>query len=127
MSLLEAEPLPGPDTAVSARSFGLNLDLDIPAFSATESHVPAIDAAYRFNPQVTEAILIGFQRNRRVLVQGLHGTGKSTHIEQVAARLNWPCIRVNLDGQVSRFDFIGKDVVTLREGVQVTEFAEGIL
>ncbi|MBU6279621.1 MAG: AAA family ATPase [Actinomycetales bacterium] len=127
MTYLDAEPLPGPDTTVSSRSFGLDIDLAIPAFSATDAHVPPIDTAYRFNPEVTEAILVGFQRNRRVLVQGLHGTGKSTHIEQVAARLNWPCIRVNLDGQVSRFDFIGKDVVTIRDGLQVTEFSEGIL
>ncbi|MFM9135243.1 MAG: AAA family ATPase [bacterium] len=116
-----------PDTVVSARDFGLDSDLLVPAFSARDEHVPEIDDSYRFNPDVTLAILVGFQRNRRVLVQGLHGTGKSTHLEQVAARLNWPCVRVNLDGQISRFDFIGKDVVVVRDGQQVTEFAEGIL
>ena len=116
-----------PDTVVSARDFGLDSDLLVPAFSVRDEHVPEIDESYRFNPDVTLAILVGFQRNRRVLVQGLHGTGKSTHLEQVAARLNWPCVRVNLDGQISRFDFIGKDVVVVRDGQQVTEFAEGIL
>ena len=116
-----------PDTVVSARDFGLDSDLLIPAFSVRDEHVPEIDEGYRFNPDVTLAILVGFQRNRRVLVQGLHGTGKSTHLEQVAARLNWPCVRVNLDGQISRLDFIGKDVVVVRDGQQVTEFAEGIL
>lgn len=116
-----------PDTTVSGEVFGLDPTLRIPAFGESDPHVPEIDESYRFNPDVTAAICVGFQRNRRVLVQGLHGTGKSTHIEQVAARLNWPCVRVNLDGQVSRFDFIGKDTVTLREGKQVTEFSEGIL
>lgn len=127
MTLAEPDGMPGPDTTVSARIFGLDSNLEIPAFSSPDEHVPQIDEAYRFNPDVTMAILIGFQRNRRVLIQGLHGTGKSTHIEQVAARLNWPCVRVNLDGQVSRFDFIGKDVVVVRDGLQVTEFSEGIL
>lgn len=127
MTLLESDVVTGPDTTVSARVFGLESDLQVPAFSTRDPHVPEIDEAYHFNPDVTMAILVGFQRNRRVLVQGLHGTGKSTHIEQVAARLNWPCVRVNLDGQVSRFDFIGKDVVTVRDGTQVTEFSEGIL
>lgn len=127
MTLLDSDVLAGPDTTVSAQIFGLDPGLRVPAFSTRDPHVPEIDDAYHFNPDVTMAIIVGFQRNRRVLVQGLHGTGKSTHIEQVAARLNWPCVRVNLDGQVSRFDFIGKDIVTLRDGVQVTEFAEGIL
>ena len=127
MTLLDAPELAGPDTTVSARVFGLDSDLEVPAFSYRDEHVPEIDEAYRFNPDVTTAILAGFQRNRRVLVQGLHGTGKSTHLEQVAARLNWPCVRVNLDGQISRFDFIGKDAVVIRDGQQVTEFAEGIL
>lgn len=116
-----------PDTTVSARTFGLDSDLQVPAYGTREAHVPEIDETYRFNADVTMAILVGFQRNRRVLVQGLHGTGKSTHIEQIAARLNWPCVRVNLDAQISRFDFIGKDTVTVRDGHQVTEFAEGIL
>ena len=127
MSVADVEITTEPDTSVSVREFGIDSDMGVPAFSQRDPHVPEIDPSYRFNPDVTMAILIGFQRNRRVLVQGLHGTGKSTHIEQVAARLNWPCVRVNLDGQVSRFDFIGKDVITVRDGVQVTEFAEGIL
>jgi cobaltochelatase CobS len=92
-----------------------------------DEHVPEIDAVYRFNPAVTLAILAGFSRNRRVMVQGLHGTGKSTHIEQVAARLNWPCVRVNLDGHISRLDLVGKDAMVLRDGQQVTEFQEGIV
>lgn len=127
MTALESGLLAGPDTTVSGEVFRLDPELRIPAFSQTDSHVPEVDPAYRFNPDVTMAILVGFQQNRRVLVQGLHGTGKSTHIEQVAARLNWPCVRVNLDGQISRFDFIGKDMVVVRDGQQVTEFAEGIL
>lgn len=113
---------------VSARDvFGIDSDLQVPALSEPDEHVPDIDRAYRFEPSVTLALLAGFSRNRRVLVQGLHGTGKSTHIEQVAARLNWPCVRVNLDGQLSRMDLIGRDSVTLRDGQQVTEFQEGIL
>ena len=113
---------------VSARDvFGIDSDLKVPAFSEPDEHVPEIDAAYRFDKSVTLAILAGFTRNRRVMVQGLHGTGKSTHIEQVAARLNWPCVRVNLDGQISRMDLIGRDSVTLRDGQQVTEFQEGIV
>jgi len=99
----------------------------VPAFSQRDEHVPDIDPAYRFNRDVTLAILAGFAQNRRVLVQGLHGTGKSTHVEQVAARLNWPCVRVNLDGHISRLDLIGRDAVVLREGRQVTEFQEGIV
>jgi cobaltochelatase CobS len=96
-------------------------------FDELDEHVPDIDPAYQFNAPVTLALLAGFARNRRVLLQGLHGTGKSSHIEQVAARLNWPCVRVNLDGQLSRMDLIGRDAVTLREGQQVTQFQEGIL
>lgn len=107
--------------------FGIDSDLEVPAFSERGDHVPDIDAAYRFNPDVTLAILAGFTRNRRVMVQGLHGTGKSTHIEQVAARLNWPCMRVNLDGHISRLDLVGKDAIVIRDGVQVTEFQEGIV
>ena len=99
----------------------------VPAFSERDDHVPEIDPAYRFNPDVTLALLAGFSRDRRVMVQGLHGTGKSTHIEQVAARLNWPCVRVNLDGHISRLDLVGKDAVVLRDGQQVTEFQEGIV
>jgi cobaltochelatase CobS len=113
---------------VSARDvFGIDSNLQVPAFVEPEEHVPDIDEAYRFDKSVTLALLAGFSRNRRVLIQGLHGTGKSTHIEQVAARLNWPCVRVNLDGQLSRMDLIGRDSVTLRDGQQVTEFQEGIL
>ena len=117
-----------PDREVAVRDvFGINSPLTVPAFSTRDEHVPDIDDAYRFNPDVTLALLAGFKHNRRVLVQGLHGTGKSTHVEQVAARLNWPCVRVNLDGHISRLDLIGRDAVVLREGVQVTEFQEGIV
>ena len=117
-----------PDTTVSVRdTFGVDSALRVPAFSQRDAHVPEVDSAYRFNPEVTLAILAGFAHNRRVLVQGLHGTGKSTHIEQVAARLNWPCVRVNLDGHVSRLDLVGRDAVVLRDGQQVTEFQPGIV
>ena len=108
-------------------TFGIDCDLQVPAFGERDEHVPEIDAVYRFNPDVTLAILAGFMRNRRVMVQGLHGTGKSTHVEQVAARLNWPCVRINLDGHISRLDLVGKDAVVLRDGQQVTEFQEGIV
>ncbi len=117
-----------PELRLSVRElFGLDSDLRVPAFAQRDEHVPEIDAAYRFNPDVTLAILAGFAQDRRVMVQGLHGTGKSTHIEQVAARLNWPCVRVNLDGHVSRLDLVGRDAVVLREGQQVTEFQPGIV
>lgn len=117
-----------PDRMVSVREvFGIDSDLKVPAFSERDDHVPEIDEAYRFNPDVTLAILAGFTRDRRVMVQGLHGTGKSTHIEQVAARLNWPCVRVNLDGHISRLDLVGRDTIVLRDGLQVTEFQEGIV
>ncbi len=117
-----------PDIKVSVRqTFGIDSDLEAPAFSQPEEHVPQIDEAYRFDRNTTLAILAGFSHNRRVLVQGYHGTGKSTHIEQVAARLNWPCIRVNLDSHISRIDLVGKDAIVLRDGQQVTEFREGIL
>jgi cobaltochelatase CobS len=117
-----------PDHQVSVREvFGIDVDLMVPAFSEREDHVPEIDAVYRFNPEVTLAILAGFSRDRRVMLQGMHGTGKSTHIEQVAARLNWPCVRVNLDGHISRLDLVGKDAIVLRDGLQVTEFQEGIV
>jgi cobaltochelatase CobS len=113
---------------VSVREvFGIDTNLRVPAFSQADAHVPEIDSVYRFNPEVTLALLAGFTHNRRVLVQGLHGTGKSTHIEQVAARLNWPCVRVNLDGHISRLDLVGRDTVVLRDGQQVTEFQEGIV
>ncbi|MFN3229660.1 MAG: cobaltochelatase subunit CobS, partial [Asticcacaulis sp.] len=117
-----------PDTTVSARDvFGVDTDMRVPAFSVRDAHVPEIDPAYRFDPQTTLAILAGFAHDRRVMVQGYHGTGKSTHIEQVAARLNWPLVRVNLDSHVSRIDLVGKDAIVLKDGQQVTEFREGIL
>ena len=117
-----------PDQMVSVRElFGIDNNLQVPAFRERDEHVPDIDTVYRFDPDVTLAILAGFIWNRRVLVQGLHGSGKSTHIEQVAARLNWPCVRVNLDGHISRMDLIGKDTIVLREGKQVTAFQEGIV
>ena len=117
-----------PDVTVTARQlFGIDSDLEIPAFSEADDHVPETDDAYRFDHDTTLAILAGFTHNRRVMVQGYHGTGKSTHIEQVAARLNWPCIRVNLDSHISRIDLVGKDAIVLRDGQQVTEFREGIL
>jgi cobaltochelatase CobS len=121
--------LPGiPDLKVSVRQvFGIDTDLEVPAYSKADEHVPDVDADYLFNKEVTLAILAGFKHNRRVMIQGYHGTGKSTHIEQAAARLNWPCIRINLDSHVSRIDLIGKDAIVLKDGVQVTEFREGIL
>jgi cobaltochelatase CobS len=117
-----------PDTTLAVReAFGIDLDLEVPAFSESSEHVPTLDPTYRFDRPTTLAILAGFSHNRRVMIQGYHGTGKSTHIEQVAARLNWPCIRVNLDSHVSRIDLVGKDAIVLRDGVQITEFKEGIL
>ena len=117
-----------PTNTISVRDvFGIDTDMRVPAFAERCEHVPQVDEAYRFNPQVTLAILAGFAHNRRVVIQGLHGTGKSTHIEQVAARLNWPCVRVNLDGHISRLDLVGKDIITLQDGKQVTQFQEGIL
>jgi cobaltochelatase CobS len=117
-----------PDMKVSVRQlFGIDSDLDVPAYAKSSEHVPDLDPDYLFNRDVTLAILAGFKHNRRVMVQGYHGTGKSTHIEQVAARLNWPCIRVNLDSHVSRIDLVGKDAIVLKDGKQVTEFREGIL
>ncbi len=117
-----------PDTKVNAReAFGVDIDMEVPAFSVRTEHVPEIDNTYRFDKETTLAILAGFAFNRRVMIQGYHGTGKSTHIEQVAARLNWPCIRVNLDSHISRIDLIGKDAIVLKDGKQVTEFREGIL
>jgi cobaltochelatase CobS len=117
-----------PDIKVSvAQSFGIDSDLDVPAFSQRTEHVPELDTSYRFDHDTTLAILAGFAHNRRVLIQGYHGTGKSTHIEQVAARLNWPTVRVNLDSHISRIDLVGKDAIVVRDGLQVTEFREGIL
>jgi cobaltochelatase CobS len=117
-----------PDTTVSVKKlFGFDSDMEVPAYKTTSEHVPDFDADYQFNKDVTLAILAGFKHNRRVMVTGYHGTGKSTHIEQVAARLNWPCVRVNLDSHVSRIDLVGKDAIVLKDGKQVTEFREGIL
>ncbi len=117
-----------PDTTQSAKKlFGLAEDLKVPAFSKPNEYVPEIDASYRFDGPTTRAILAGFMHNRRVMVQGYHGTGKSTHIEQIAARLNWPCLRVNLDSHVSRIDLVGRDAIVVKNGQQVTEFREGIL
>ena len=117
-----------PDREVDVRStFGVDFDMTVPAFSERDPHVPDIDEAYKFDPETTRAILAGFAFDRRVMVQGYHGTGKSTHIEQVAARLNWPLIRVNLDSHISRIDLVGKDAIVLKDGKQVTEFREGIL
>ncbi|MBC9208428.1 cobaltochelatase subunit CobS [Roseomonas aerophila] len=117
-----------PDITVKVREvFGIDSDLEVPAFSVTTEHVPEKDPTYQFDRETTLAILAGFAFNRRVMVQGYHGTGKSTHIEQVASRLNWPCIRVNLDSHISRIDLIGKDAIVLKDGKQVTEFREGIL
>ena len=107
--------------------FGIASDMVVKGFPAPTERVPPVDGTYKFDPDTTLAILAGFQWNRRVMIQGYHGTGKSTHIEQVAARLNWPCVRVNLDSHISRIDLIGKDAIKLRDGVQVTEFQEGIL
>jgi len=117
-----------PDTEISVRDvFGIDVDMKVPAFSERSQHVPNLDEAYHFDPQTTLAILAGFGFNRRVMIQGYHGTGKSTHIEQVASRLNWPCIRINLDSHVSRIDLVGKDAIVLKDGQQITEFREGLL
>ena len=121
-------PTGGPDIDVSVRqTFGIDSDMQVPAFSASSDYVPDTDETYRFDRETTLAILAGFAYNRRVIIQGYHGTGKSTHIEQVAARLNWPCIRINLDSHISRIDLIGKDAIVLKDGQQVTEFREGLL
>ena len=117
-----------PDIKISVKQiFGFESDMQVDAFSKKNEYVPKIDADYKFDKDTTLAILAGFSFNKRVIIQGYHGTGKSTHIEQVAARLNWPCIRVNLDSHVSRIDLIGKDAIVLKEGKQITEFKEGIL
>jgi cobaltochelatase CobS len=117
-----------PDTTCSARDlFRIDTDLQVPAFSSADDHVPPVDPDYVFDRETTLALLAGFMHNRRVLVQGRHGTGKSSHVEQVAARLRWPCVRVNLDGHVTRMDLVGKDTIAVRDGVQLTEFQPGIL
>ncbi|MBL4838262.1 MAG: cobaltochelatase subunit CobS [Kordiimonadaceae bacterium] len=126
-----AEKVPSlnlPENKVSVRDvFGIGVDVEVPAFAERTEHVPDIDPAYVFDRNTTLAVLAGFSHNRRVMIQGYHGTGKSTHIEQVAARLNWPTIRVNLDSHISRIDLVGKDAIVLRDGKQITEFQEGIL
>ncbi len=120
--------LDAPDRMLDVREhFGIDIDMQVPAFSEADERVPDHDASYVFDPDTTLAILAGFAFNRRVMVQGYHGTGKSTHIEQVASRLNWPCIRINLDAHISRIDLIGRDAIVLRDGLQVTEFREGLL
>jgi cobaltochelatase CobS len=117
-----------PDMKVSVRQlFGIDSDIDVPAYSVKEDHVPDLDQDYLFDRETTLAILAGFAHNRRVMVTGYHGTGKSTHIEQVAARLNWPCVRINLDSHVSRIDLVGKDAIVVKDGKQITEFRDGIL
>ncbi|MGO9945036.1 MAG: cobaltochelatase subunit CobS, partial [Rhodoblastus sp.] len=126
---LSKPPLAGlPDKKVSVRElFGVDSDMQAPAFSARDEHVPDLDPDYLFDRTTTLAILAGFAFNRRVMITGYHGTGKSTHVEQIAARLNWPCVRVNLDSHISRIDLVGKDAIVLRDGKQVTEFRDGIL
>ncbi len=127
-AVLPTSAISMPDIFVSAKDvFGVEIDMQVPAFSVRTEHVPEVDETYRFDKDTTLAILAGFAYNRRCMVQGYHGTGKSTHIEQVAARLNWPCIRVNLDSHISRIDLVGKDAIVLKDGKQITEFREGIL
>ena len=117
-----------PTEDISVRDvFGIDTDMKVKGFSHNSERVPDVDSAYKFDPDTTMAILAGFAHNRRVMIQGYHGTGKSTHIEQVAARLKWPAVRVNLDSHISRIDLIGKDAIKLKDGQQVTEFHEGIL
>src|ERR671929_2214312 len=117
-----------PDKIAKVRElFGVDSDMEVPAFSEADERVPDLDPTYVFDPDTTMAICAGFSKNRRVMVQGYYGTGKSTHIEQIAARLNWPMIRINLDAHISRIDLIGRDAIVLREGQQVTEFREGLL
>jgi cobaltochelatase CobS len=122
------DPAYKPDTEIDVKTvFGFEAKMKVPAFKEPNAYVPDRDDAYRFDRETTLAILAGFARNRRVMIQGYHGTGKSTHIEQVASRLNWPCIRINLDSHISRIDLIGKDAIVVRDGLQVTEFREGLL
>ena len=117
-----------PDTKYDVReTFGIDVDWQVPGFKEENANVPAIDPTYQFDPETTMAILAGFTNNRRVMVQGYHGTGKSTHIEQVAARINWPCVRINMDSHVSRIDLLGKDMIVLQEGKQITKYQEGLL
>jgi len=128
MNKMELDIANLPDTQVDVRKvFGIDVDMEVPAYSDADAYVPEIDPDYIFDRATTLAILAGFAHNRRVMVSGYHGTGKSTHIEQVAARLNWPCVRINLDSHVSRIDLVGKDAIVVHEGKQVTEFRDGIL
>ncbi len=128
MAETREETMQKPTEEISVRdTFGIDTDMVVKGFEAPTERVPEIDPTYKFDPDTTLAILAGFAHNRRVMIQGYHGTGKSTHIEQVAARLNWPAVRVNLDSHISRIDLIGKDAIKLRDGKQVTEFHEGIL
>ena len=128
MSKIDLDITNLPDTTVKVRDvFGIDSDISVPAYKERDAYVPDLDEDYLFDRDTTLAILAGFAHNRRVMVSGYHGTGKSTHIEQVAARLNWPCVRVNLDSHVSRIDLVGKDAIVVREGMQVTEFKDGIL
>ena len=126
--LSDDTPAALPDRQVSVRdAFGIDIDLKVPAYTRPEEHVPDLDPDYIFDRETTLAILAGFARNRRVMITGYHGTGKSTHVEQVAARLNWPCVRINLDSHVSRIDLVGKDAIVLRDGKQITAFQDGML
>ena len=128
MVINEVNPSMQPDCEVDVEAvFSIKANMKVPAFSKPSQHVPEIDPDYCFDRETTMAILAGFAYNRRVMVQGLHGSGKSTHIEQIAARLNWPCIRINLDSHISRIDLVGKDAIVLKDGKQVTEFQQGIL
>ena len=123
-----AHSITAPDTHYDVKeTFGLDIDMQVPGFSASSEYVPTLDPDYQFDHDTTLAILAGFAFNRRVMIQGYHGTGKSTHIEQIAAKLNWPCLRINLDSHISRIDLIGKDAIVLKDGKQVTEFKEGLL
>lgn len=127
-AVTDISEIEGPDSEVAAgKIFDIDVDMRVPAYSMKTEYVPDVDESYCFDHDTTLAILVAFKHNRRLLIQGYHGTGKSTHIEQVAARLNWPCVRVNLDSHISRIDLIGKDAIVIRDGRQVTEFRDGIL